>query len=39
LTAARCPTSTRRSVISFGEVISQTAIDRSYKENNLKVTV
>lgn len=28
-TAALCPTSTRRRLISFGDVISQTAIDRS----------
>jgi len=29
LTAARCPTSTRRSVMSVGECMSHTAIDRS----------
>lgn len=33
-TAARWPTKTRRNVISFGDVMSQTAIDRSWKWNN-----
>lgn len=36
LTAARCPTNTRRNVISFGAVISHTAIERSY--GNRKIT-
>lgn len=31
-TAARCPTNTRRRVISLGEVMSQTAIDRSFEQ-------
>ena len=36
LTAARCPTNTRRRVMSVGECMSQTAIDRSCVEHDPK---
>lgn len=39
LTAARCPTSTRRNVISFGDVMSQTAIERSCKRKSLNTNL
>lgn len=38
-TAARCPTNTRRRSIFFGDVMSQTAIDRSFELNMAALSV
>lgn len=36
LTAARCPTRTRRRLMSVGEAMSQTAIDRSFEQVTIR---